>query len=749
MIPPEAVSSGSYYIVARTASGTWSDGTPVNIELTQITVSLETFNVFDVITVQWPANSVIYPVDVIIQGVLLKTSRSLGTVTSGTSLTAKVTLDHVSRGNYEIFLKYSYPSTIVSGYTDVKYVTALPSDPNLVAALSLSEAFVGFRYAFLSYLDPEALQSWNMSSVCQLCPACAQTSEVTNVWTFDVTFGSGGGDGFLIRRKSDGILVLSFEGTSTSDLNDYGADINYVQTIYPGCLEYSSSCKVHSGFFSRFNAYIPFLITALHEAIPPGADKSLHPILVVGHSLGGAVATFAAYELSLAGYLVTGVYTIGSPKVGNENFAVAWNLLVGRAIGELYNKVPSGFGPRRVTLDDNKNVTEDIMRPSLLLLEAMGLPDTSLKLPDEEFWLLWKERVSLYTERSRKLSSSIAGAGNANEPFRGTWRISNCGDIVSSLPFGSSFSHVDTLVQFDYRAPLSYDLNSNASCSNLSPSLGSHNQDSYLLALGGASLFVDSSYVVRLAVGGSPWVSSGSGVVCASISPSRTPSTSRSPSFTPTKTPSIETTASPSSSPLTSESLTETISPSPTSTFVITLSPSTVSTSGTVTTTSSPSDSITPTVTVSTSGSVTTISSPTVSATPESKVTSEVTSSPTPSASITPSVTLTGSPSISMSVLTASSVVITSSNTSTASSLLNGEVVSSNQGGKIGLTIGETIGISVGSIFVFVACIFAISVITTNRKLNARKLHAKPRVSKFGEIVEEGVIASRVVKIQE
>jgi hypothetical protein len=75
-------------------------------------------------------------------------------------------------------------------------------------------------------------------------------------------------------------------------------------------------------------------------------------------------------------------------------------------------------------------------------------------------------------------------------------------------------------------------------------------------------------------------------------------------------------------------------------------------------------------------------------------------------------------------------------------------VSSSNQGGKIGLTIGETIGISVGSIF-FIACIFAISVITTNRKLTARKLHAKPRVSKFGEIVEEGVIASRVVKIQE
>lgn len=40
-------------------------------------------------------------------------------------------------------------------------------------------------------------------------------------------------------------------------------------------------------------------------------------IYITGHSLGGALALFAAVELSL-NYTVTAVYTYGQPRVGNQ-----------------------------------------------------------------------------------------------------------------------------------------------------------------------------------------------------------------------------------------------------------------------------------------------------------------------------------------------------------------------------------------------------------------------------------------------
>jgi len=47
---------------------------------------------------------------------------------------------------------------------------------------------------------------------------------------------------------------------------------------------------------------------------------------VTGHSLGGAVATLTAAELSTnTNYNVADVYTYGEPRVGNKKFADWFN----------------------------------------------------------------------------------------------------------------------------------------------------------------------------------------------------------------------------------------------------------------------------------------------------------------------------------------------------------------------------------------------------------------------------------------
>jgi hypothetical protein len=56
--------------------------------------------------------------------------------------------------------------------------------------------------------------------------------------------------------------------------------------------------------------------------------RNVSRIHVVGHSLGGAVATLAAEQLALAGHSVT-LYTFGSPRVGYTNYANALRHIIG------------------------------------------------------------------------------------------------------------------------------------------------------------------------------------------------------------------------------------------------------------------------------------------------------------------------------------------------------------------------------------------------------------------------------------
>ncbi|HSU67742.1 MAG TPA: lipase family protein, partial [Tepidisphaeraceae bacterium] len=49
-------------------------------------------------------------------------------------------------------------------------------------------------------------------------------------------------------------------------------------------------------------------------------------VWVTGHSLGGAMATLAALRLATEGLDVRGVYTFGSPRVGNDEFYAKYSV---------------------------------------------------------------------------------------------------------------------------------------------------------------------------------------------------------------------------------------------------------------------------------------------------------------------------------------------------------------------------------------------------------------------------------------
>ncbi|MDJ0899888.1 MAG: lipase family protein [Xenococcus sp. MO_188.B8] len=81
--------------------------------------------------------------------------------------------------------------------------------------------------------------------------------------------------------------------------------------------------KVHVGFYEAFVS----VCSKMEDYIKQLWTKD-QPIWVTGHSLGGALATLACAHIELQmpdEYRVAGAYTFGQPRVGNDDFADAFD----------------------------------------------------------------------------------------------------------------------------------------------------------------------------------------------------------------------------------------------------------------------------------------------------------------------------------------------------------------------------------------------------------------------------------------
>lgn len=76
------------------------------------------------------------------------------------------------------------------------------------------------------------------------------------------------------------------------------------------------NCTVHAGFLNSWHNARP---TVLHNISEIREHYPDYELVLVGHSLGGAVAALAGIEVQLRGWRPQ-VTTFGEPKVGNEQF---------------------------------------------------------------------------------------------------------------------------------------------------------------------------------------------------------------------------------------------------------------------------------------------------------------------------------------------------------------------------------------------------------------------------------------------
>ncbi|KAJ9555628.1 hypothetical protein OSB04_010242 [Centaurea solstitialis] len=99
--------------------------------------------------------------------------------------------------------------------------------------------------------------------------------------------------------------------------------------------DFKEEVQVHSGFLSAYDSVRTRIISLIKTAIAyqddGAADQaSKWHVYVTGHSLGGALATLLALELSSSqlakrGGISVTMYNFGSPRVGNKKFAEVYN----------------------------------------------------------------------------------------------------------------------------------------------------------------------------------------------------------------------------------------------------------------------------------------------------------------------------------------------------------------------------------------------------------------------------------------
>ncbi|XP_058094942.1 uncharacterized protein LOC131240623 isoform X3 [Magnolia sinica] len=132
-------------------------------------------------------------------------------------------------------------------------------------------------------------------------------------------------------------LVVAFRGTEQSRWKDLRTDLMLAPAgLNPERIggDFNQEVQVHSGFLSAYDSVMNRIMSLIKISIG-FVDDGLETmpkwhVYVTGHSLGGALATLLALELSSSqmakcGAISVTMYNFGSPRVGNKRFAEVYN----------------------------------------------------------------------------------------------------------------------------------------------------------------------------------------------------------------------------------------------------------------------------------------------------------------------------------------------------------------------------------------------------------------------------------------
>lgn len=219
--------------------------------------------------------------------------------------------------------------------------TPLPVEPSLSTAAEGSFGTpVGkvdqsrFSAASLASSDFswKAALSLALASDLAYSPPGVVVDTALNVWKLKTCEFLAVGETQCFIGSTADVLLVAFRGTES--LGDWLGNLNAFSTQKP----YG---RVHRGFWGGFQAVAELLEEAFWQL-------DALPVVLTGHSLGGALATIAAAEWKDIRKIAS-VYTFGQPRVGQEDFGDTVASTFGKHFYRFVNdddivtRVPPGF----------------------------------------------------------------------------------------------------------------------------------------------------------------------------------------------------------------------------------------------------------------------------------------------------------------------------------------------------------------------------------------------------------------------
>jgi hypothetical protein len=105
--------------------------------------------------------------------------------------------------------------------------------------------------------------------------------------------GDGGVTGYIALDNTNDVVVLSFRGSES--LDNWINDLTIAQTSVSSLC---SGCEAHEGFWDGWQSVKPTLLPYIQSTLSANPGYGL---VLVGHSLGAALASLAATDLRASG----------------------------------------------------------------------------------------------------------------------------------------------------------------------------------------------------------------------------------------------------------------------------------------------------------------------------------------------------------------------------------------------------------------------------------------------------------------
>ncbi|KAI9814195.1 MAG: hypothetical protein M1827_003361 [Pycnora praestabilis] len=176
----------------------------------------------------------------------------------------------------------------------------------LLAEFNLFEQYAAAAYCPNNNNSPGTKLTCPTSNNCPLVEAATTvtTDEFQNSLVTDVT-------GYVAVDSTNHLIVVAFRGTES--VRNYAADADFPVVATDIC----SGCTADQGFYNSWLEARAGVIASVQAAAKANPSYS---IVATGHSLGAAIADFAAAELRNQGYSVA-LYTFGSPRIGGAEIS--------------------------------------------------------------------------------------------------------------------------------------------------------------------------------------------------------------------------------------------------------------------------------------------------------------------------------------------------------------------------------------------------------------------------------------------